>query len=142
MCLPGAGVEQVADRMEGVLAGEGVSPTVCFSVGGNDIGRLRPQELASRYRAALGRAKDLGVTPVVLGVLPRRFAGGWWLSCAAALNSLMAEHCRRSGWLFIDNWNYFFGKDHLYAIDGVHLSSQGTAALAWSLQRDLGACFL
>ena len=138
VCLPGAGVDQVADRMESLLAGEGDNTTVCFSVGGNDVGRCRPEELVSRYRAALGRARDLGVTPVVCGVIPRVFAGSWWFSQAAVVNSLLADHCRTNGWLFIDNWGNFFGKDHLYARDGVHLSSRGTAALAWSLHRELG----
>ena len=138
VCLPGAGVGDVADRLEGALAGEGIAPTVCFSVGGNDVGRVRDEELFRRYRIALGKVRDLGGVPVVCGVLPRKYAGREWLSRASALNSRLADLCRGNGWLFVDNWKYFFGKDHLYARDGVHLSERGTGALAWSLQRDLG----
>ena len=139
MCLPGAGVGDVAERLEGVLGGEGVAPTVCISAGGNDIGRVRPEELWRRYRQALGRVRELGGTPVLCGILPRRSAGVRWWSEATALISRLADHCRRNGFLFIDNWSYFYGKDHLYSRDGVHLSEMGTEALAWSLQRDLQA---
>lgn len=137
VCLPGAGIGDVADRLEGVLAGEGEAPTVVISAGGNDIGRTRPEEIFRRYREALGRVRDLGGTPVLCGVLPRRLGPRWW-SEACALNSRLAGHCRRNGWLFVDNWSYFFGKDHLYTRDGVHLSGGGTGALAWSLTKDLG----
>ena len=137
VCLPGAGVRDVAERLEGVLGGEGVAPTVCISAGGNDIGKVRPEELLRRYRQALERVRELGGTPVLCGILPRRGAGVRWWSEATALNSRLADHCRRNGWLFVDNWSYFYGKDHLYSRDGVHLSEMGTGALAWSLQRDL-----
>ena len=106
VCLPGAGVGDVVDRLEGVLGGEGVAPTVCISAGGNDIGRVRPVELWRRFRQALERVRALGGTPVVCGVLPRRSAGARWWSEATALNSRMADHCRRNGWLFLNNWSY------------------------------------
>ena len=138
VCLPGAGVGDVSDRLGGALASEGVAPTVVFSVGGNDVGRVRDEEIVRRYRVALGKVRDLGGVPVVCGVLPRKYAGGEWLTQACALNSRLADLCRGNGWLFVDNWCYFFGRDHLYSRDGVHLSERGTGALAWSLQRDLG----
>ncbi|KAG0714495.1 hypothetical protein GWK47_014043 [Chionoecetes opilio] len=52
------------------------------------------------------------------------------VSEACEVNSLLAEHCRKNGWLFIDNWARFFGKDHLYARDGVHLSHRGVGPWA------------
>ena len=137
VCLPGVGVGDVVERLDGVLRGEGVAPTVCISAGGNDIGIVSSEELLRRYRQALGRVRDLGGTPVLCGILPRMFAGARWWSEAAAVNSRLADHCKRNGWLFVDNWNYFYGKDHLYSRDGVHLSQRGSGALAWSLQRDL-----
>ena len=63
VCLPGAGVGDVDERLEDVLAGEGVAPVVCLSAGRNDMSRVRPEELLRRYRQALGRVRDLGGTP-------------------------------------------------------------------------------
>ena len=80
---------------------------------------------------------DLGGTPGVCGILPRRAAGAKWKSDAFAMNSLLAEHCRRNGWLFIDNWTQFDGKNHLYAKDGVHFSPWGVGGLSWRLESEM-----
>ena len=85
VCLPGAGVGDVSARLGGALASEGVVPTVVFSVGGNDVGRVRDEELVRRYRVALGKVRDLREVPVVCGVLPRKYDGGAWLTKACAL---------------------------------------------------------
>ena len=139
VCLPGAGIGEVGARLGSVMSGEGVAPTVCISAGGNDIGRVRNEELFRRYREALGRVRDLGGMPVLCGILPRRNAGPGWWSAARAVNCRLAEHCKRNGWLFVDNWARFYGKDYLYTRDGVHLSACGTGALAWSLEREMRA---
>ncbi|MPD04740.1 hypothetical protein E2C01_100445 [Portunus trituberculatus] len=44
------------------------------------------------------------------------------------------DHCRRNGWAFIDNWDLFYGKDTLYARDGVHLSREGVRILTGTLE--------
>ena len=106
--------------------------------GGNDLGRIRSEELFRRYKKALGTVRDLGGSPVLCGILLRLLGQRWWLE-ACALNNRLADHCRRNGWLYVDNWTYFFGKNCLYTRDGVHLSGEGTGALAWSLQSDLGS---
>ena len=53
VCLPGAGVGEVSDRLEDVLAREDDSHTVCISEGWNDLGRVRTEELFRRFRKAL-----------------------------------------------------------------------------------------
>ena len=68
----------------------------------------------------LRRTRDLGVIPVVCGILSRRPAGARRRFDAFAMNSLLASHCRRNGTLFVDNWTRFYGKEHLYVRDGVH----------------------
>ena len=93
VCLPGAGVGDVGDRLGSVLAGEGVAPTVCISAGGNDIGKVRNEELFRRYREALGRVRELGGTPVLCGILPRKYVGAGWWSAALTVNRWLAEHC-------------------------------------------------
>ena len=64
-CFLKAGLGDVDDRLGSVLVREGVASTVCISAGGNDIGRIRRQELFRRYREALGRVRDLSDTLVV-----------------------------------------------------------------------------
>ncbi|MPC54727.1 hypothetical protein E2C01_048652 [Portunus trituberculatus] len=58
---------------------------------------------------------------------------------AIALNCRLADHSRNNGWAFINNWDLFYGKDTLYARDGVHLSRQGVRVLAGTLEGELNA---
>ena len=138
VCLPGAGIGDVGDRVGRCLAGEGVKPIVCLSAGGNDIGRVRSEELYRKCQETLGRVRDLGGVPVMCGVLPRMGAGVRWLSYAIALNCRLAEHCKKNGWAFIDHWDLFFGKHELYTRDGIHLSKAGVEVFADTLERQVG----
>ena len=139
VCLPGAGIGKVADRIDTCLENGGTKPIVFLSAGGNDLGKVRSEALIGRFREALDRIRDKGAIPVVCGVLPRRGVGSEWLSRAIALNRRLANHCKSQGWSFIDNWDLFYGKDTLYARDGVHLSRQGVRVMAGTLERELSA---
>ena len=132
-CFPGAGVRDVSVRMDRLLAGEGEEPIVCLSVGGNDVGRVRSEELYRRYEEMLRRVVERGGIPVVCGVLPRKGVGSEWLSRALNMNCRLAEMCRKKGWQFVDNWDRFYGSHHMYAGDGIHMSESGKTALAVSL---------
>ena len=59
---------------------------MCLRVGGNDIGKVRSEELFSRYREALGKISDRVGNPIVCGVSSRRGVGGERLSKAIAIN--------------------------------------------------------
>ena len=62
-----------------------------------------------------------------------------WLSRAVAVNCRFADHCKSNGWTFIDNWDLFYGKDVLYAGDGVLLSRRGIQVLAGTLKKEFNA---
>ena len=86
----------------------------------------------------LGKVRDRGGIPVVCGVLPRRDYGREWLSRALSINSRVAKHCESNGWAFLDAWDLFYGKDNLFARDGVHLSRLGVGVLARALEGKAG----
>ena len=138
VCFPGAGVGDVSDRLVRCMAGEGTRPIVCLSVGTNDVGKVRSEELFRRFREALGKIRDRGAVPVVCGILPRRGASVEWLSRAIAMNRRVADHCGSNGWAFLDTWDLFYGENSLYARDGVHLSRRGVRVLAQALERKVG----
>ena len=76
---------------------------------------------------------------MVCGVVPRRELGAEWLSRAIAVHCRLANHCKGNGCTFIDKWDLFYGKDTLYARDGVHLSRKGVRAMPGKLERELNA---
>lgn len=139
VCFPGAGVGHVSERIEACMANEGIKPIVCLSAGGNDVGKVRSEELLRRFKEVLGKVRDRGGIPLVCGILPRRNVGYEWLSRAIAMNCRLADHCKANGWRFVDNWDRFFGKDHLYQRDGVHLSHRGYQLLAGVLEREVAS---
>ena len=142
VCFPGAGIGDVSDRLEDCMINEGVKPIVCLSAGGNDIGRTGSVELLRRYKEALGRIRDGGGVPVVCGILPRVRVSDEWQSKAIAMNSMLEQHCKSNGWTFIDNWDCFYGQDHMYQRDGVNLSQRGVRVLADSLESVITPPFL
>ena len=85
----------------------------------------------------MGRIRDLVGTSVVCGILHRRAAGARRRSDAFAMNNVLAEHCKRNGWLIVDKWTRFYGKNHLYARGCVHLSPQGIGVLARRLESEI-----
>ena len=139
VCLPGAGISRVSSRIDTCLEENGTKPIVFLSAGGNDLGKVRSEELLGKFRLALDKIRSKGGIPVVCGVLPRRGVGAEWLFRAIAVNRRLAVHCKSNGWSFIDNWDLFYGKDALYARDGVHLSRQGVRVLAGTLEREVSA---
>ena len=97
------GIGDIGNMLGSVLVGNGVVPNVCIGAGGNDIGRVRRQELFKRYREILGRVKDLGGTSVVCDILPRRSVRTRWWYEALAMNSLLTDHCKTNGCMLLDH---------------------------------------
>ncbi|MPC54582.1 hypothetical protein E2C01_048504 [Portunus trituberculatus] len=138
MSLPGAGIKRVSTQLDTCLA-DGTKPIVFLSAGGNDLCKVRSEELFRRFKEALAKIRDKDATPVVCDVLSRRDLGGEWLSRAIAMNCRLADYCSSNEWAFIDNWDLFYGKDTLYAMDEVHLSCLGVRVLAGALEGELNA---
>ncbi len=97
VCLPWAGIGKVADRLDTYLEKDGTKPIVSPSAGGNDLGKVRSEELIRRFRQALDRIRDKGGIPVVCGVLPRKGVRAEWLSRAITVNRMLANHCKSNG---------------------------------------------
>ena len=140
-CLPGAKVVNVCNKLDDIIKDSGANPTVCLSVGGNDIGKRRSEALWQQYREMLDRVRERGGTPVVLGILPRWRVGREWLSRAIGFNDRLERYCKDNAIPFIDNWSRFYGRNALYAWDGTHLSRQGVSVLARTIDRELDEFF-
>lgn len=134
-CLPGAGVRDVAQRYKKVVKGTGKEALVVVHVGVNDVGRVASEELETRYRDLLREIRQSGRRCVVSGVLPRQRVGGLWLSQALCLNDRLRSMCEKSGVLFMDEWSRFYGRQELYAMDGIHFSRKGVQELSECIER-------
>ena len=75
VCLPGAGIGRVSARIDTCLEGNGNKPIIFLSAGGNDLGKVRSEDLLDKFRLALDKIRSKGGIPVVCSVLPRRGVG-------------------------------------------------------------------
>ena len=134
-CLPGAGVKDVTQRFRRIVKGTGEEALVVVHVGVNDVRKVRSEELVERYRELLREVKESGRRCVVSGVLPRQKVGGLWLSQAIGLNDRLRRLCGESRIGFMDEWDRFYGRQDLYARDGIHFSRKGVQEFSECIER-------
>ena len=116
MCLPGAGINKVASRLDTW------DQTHCYSWRWVES-KVGSEKLFRRFQQDVVKVRSKSVIPVVCGVLQRRGLRAEWLSRAIVMNCRLANHCNGNGWIFIGNWDIFYIKDTLYAGNGVHFTS-------------------
>ena len=140
MCLPGAWIADVRDRLEACNCRRGDQAHCLPERWGNDVSRhrIRSEERFRRFREVLDKVRDRSGFPVVCGV-EQLLACDRRQSRAMALNCQLTEHCKANGWAFVDNWSSFYDQDHLYLRVGLHLSQRGIQILSESLEREMSA---
>ena len=148
VCLPGARIEHVTDRVENVL-GHGQGGSILVHVGTNNADREGTTRVVQRYRQLVGKLKKTRVEQIILsGILPVVGGrGATYRNCKRmAINALVEQMCEGEGVGFVDLWGYFVGKEDMYVRDGLHLSGKGAAVfsenLLQSMDRGTGCNFL
>ena len=148
VCLPGARIEHVTDRVENVL-GHGQGGSILVHVGTNNADREGTTRIVQRYRQLVGKLKKTRVEQIILsGILPVIGGrGATYRNCKRmAINALVEQMCEGEGVGFVDLWGYFVGKEDMYVRDGLHLSGKGAAVfsenLLQSMDRGTGCNFL
>ena len=147
VCLPGARIEHVTERVENVL-GHGQGGSILVHEGTNNADRDGTTKIVQRYRELVETLKKTRVEHIILsGILPvMRGRGATYRNCKnMAINALVEQMCEE-GVGFVDLWGYFVGKEDMYMRDGLHLSGKGAAVfsenLLQSMDRGTGCNFL
>ena len=135
VCLPGARIEHVTERVENVL-GHGQGGSMLVHVGTNNADRDGTTKTVQRYRELVETLKKTRVGQIILsGILPvMRGRGATYRNCKnMAINALVEQMCEEEGVGFVDLWGYFVGKEDMYMRDGLHLSGKGAALFSENL---------
>ena len=66
---------------------------------------------------------------IMIGLLPRIYSNHLDLSKTIGVNERMNKYCKKKGVEFLDVWNAFIGKKHLFMNDGIHLNTLGNIKL-------------
>lgn len=141
VCFPGAKIEDIKDRIDNCVTGEGENPVVLVCAGGNNVSERRSEDLIRKYTETLTLIKSKGGTPLGCGILPRNRVSEMWLSRAMSVNEYLGNYCRKEGIGFIDVWAEFCGKREMYE-DSVRPSNKGVRIIERELESKLEGYFL
>ena len=137
VCLPGAKIEHVTERVENVLR-HGQGGSILVHIGTNNVDRDGTTRIVQRYRELAETLKKTRVEQIILsGILSvMRGKGATYRNCKR-INSLVEQMCEEEGVGFVDLWGYFVGKEGMYMRDGLHLSGKGAAVFFENLLQSM-----
>ena len=135
VCLPGARIEHVTERVEKIM-GRGNGGTIVVHVGTNNADTDGTTAILEKYRNLLKKTKQARVGQIIFsGILPvfGNRIQGYRNSKRMAVNGMVEGLCKEEEVGYVDLWNSFVGKEDMYVRDGLHLSSKGAAVFAEGL---------
>ena len=137
VCLPGAKVEDIAEKAGQVMGG-GTGGAVLVHVGTNNAEKEGTSAIVGKYRRLIKTLKEARVGQIVLsGILP--IAGGRgeeYRNCRRmAINTQVQKVCMEEGVGFVDMWLNFVGRGDFFMRDGLHLTGKDAAVLACEFVR-------
>ena len=141
VCLPGARIEHVTERVEQIM-GRGYGGSILVHVGTNNTDKEGSTAIVDKYRKLLKKTKEARVEQVILsGILPvfgNRIDGYRNLK-RMAINGMLKRLCKEEDVGYVDLWDSFVGKEEMYVRDGLHLSGKGAAVFAEGLSGALAS---
>ena len=136
VCLPGARIEHVTERVEQIM-GRGYGGSILVHVGTNNTDKEGTTAIVEKNRNLLKKTKQARAGQIILsGILPvfgNRIQGGYRNSKRMAVNGMVKRLCKKEEVGYVDLWDSFVGKEDMYVRDGLHVSGKGAAVFAEGL---------
>ena len=127
VCLPGARIEHVTERVEQIM-GRGYGGSILVYVGTNNADKEGTAAIVEKYRNLLKKTKQARVEQIILsGILPvfGNRIQGYRNSKRMAVKGMVKRLCKEEEVGYVDLLDSFVGKEEMYARDGLHLSGRG-----------------
>ena len=138
VCLPGARIEHVTERVE--IMGRGKGGTILVHVCMNNADKEGTTGIMDRYRDLLKKTKEARVGQIILsGILPvfgNRIDGYRNLK-RMAINGMMKWLCKEEDVGYVDLWDSFVGKEEVSRGTVCTLVGRGLLPLPRDCQRRL-----
>ena len=135
VCLPGARIEHVTERVEEIM-GRGNGGSILVHIGTNNADKEGTTAILEKYRNLLKKTKQARIGQIILsGILPvfGNRIQGYRNSKRMAVNGMVKRLCKEEEVGYVDLWDSFVGKEEMYVRDGLHLSGKGAAVFAEGL---------
>ena len=111
MCLPGARIEHVTERVEKIV-GRGNGGTILVHVGTNNTDKEGKTAIVEKYRKLLKKTKQARLGQIILsGILPvcGNRIQGYRNSKRMAVNGMVERLCKEEDVGYVDMWDSFVG---------------------------------
>ena len=131
VCLPGARIEHVTERVEQIM-GRGYGGSILVHIGTNNADKEGTTAILEKYRNLLKKTKQARIGQIILsGFLPvfGNRIQGYINSKRMAVNGMVERLCKEEEVGYVDLWDSFVGKEEIYVRDGLHLSGKGPQCL-------------
>ena len=135
VCLPGARIEHVTERVKKIM-GRGNGGSIVVHVGTNNADKEHTTAILEKYRDLLKKTKQARVGQIIIsGILPvfGNKIQGYRNSKRIAVNGMVERLCKEEDVGYMDWWDSFVGNEDMYVRDGPHLSGKGAAVFAKGL---------
>ena len=130
VCLPGARIEHVTERVEKIM-GRGNGGTILVHVGTNNADKEGTTAIVEKYRDLLKKTKQARVGQIIIsGILP---VFGNRIQGYRNSKRMVERLCKEEDVGYVDLWDSFVGREDMYGRDGLHLSGKGAAVFAEGL---------
>ena len=137
VCLPGAKVEDIAEKAGQVMGG-GKGGAILVHVGTKNAEKEGTSAIIGKYRRLIKTLKETRVGQIVLsGILPITGGRGEeYRNCRRmAINTQVQKVCMEDGVGFVDMWLNFVGRYDFFMRDGLHLTGKGATVLGCEFVR-------
>ena len=111
VCLPGARIEHVTERVEKIM-GRGNGGTILVHVGTNNTYKEGTTAIVEKYRKLLKKTKQARLGQIILsGILPvcGKRIQGYRNSKRMAVNGMAERHCQKEEEGYVDMWTALLG---------------------------------
>ena len=135
VCLPGARIEHVTERVEKIM-GRGNGGSIVVHVGTNNADKEGTTAILAKYRDLLKKTKQARVGQIIIsGILPvfGNRIQGYRNSERMSVNGMVERLYKEEDVGYVDLWDSFVGNEDMYVRNGLHLSGKGTAVFAEGL---------
>ena len=131
--FPGATVQTITDKVPDIIKSYPEVDRVVIHVGTNDIQKQQSELLKRDFISLFNVLKQSSKRVHISGPTPTLGRGVGRFSRLLGLNTWLSSACDINGLNFIDNFNLFWQRGHLFCADGLHPNRAGARMLSANL---------
>lgn len=130
LSFSGATVLDILTKLPDIITSNHTAHTLVLHVGTNDISKHQSEILKQDFLLLLKSVTQLHSNVSISGPTPTCNRGSERFTRLLGLNTWLASACALHSVAFIDNFNSFWNRGHLFRADGLHLNTAGSRQLS------------